>query len=81
MAWVRSHEEPEPGWASTSINGLCDGGCGTWTLEGLCETRIPHVSSGELALAITINHIAHNAAYYELYTLVLFQLFLFDTVL
>ena len=49
-----------------------------------------------MALAITINHIAHNAAYqlytlvlfqlshnaaYQLYTLVLFQLLLFDTVL
>ena len=34
---------------------------------------MPPVSSGDVALAITINNIAHNAAY-QLYTLVLFQL-------
>ena len=49
------------------------GGCDAWTLEGLCETQIPPVSSGDVALAISNEHIAYNIAF-KLYTLVLFQL-------
>ena len=55
------------------FNGLRDGRCDAWTLEGLSETRIPPVSSGDVALAISNEHIAYNIAF-KLYTLVLFQL-------
>ena len=43
-----------------------------WTLEGLCETQSPPVSSGDVALAISTKHIAYNITF-KLYTLVLFQ--------
>ena len=69
----RSHESRSLDGRSTSFNGLRDGRCGAWTLEGLCETQIPPVSSGDVALAISNEHIAYNIAF-KLYTLVLFQL-------
>ena len=69
----RSHESRSLDGRSTSFNGLRDGRCDAWTLEGLCETQIPLVSSGDVALAITNEHIAYNIAF-KLYTLVLFQL-------
>jgi hypothetical protein len=48
-------------------------GCYGQPLEGLCETQIPPVSPGDVALAIPIKHIAYSATF-KLYTLVLFQL-------
>ena len=69
----RSHESRSLDGRSTSFNGLRDGRCGAWTLEGLCETQIPPVSSGDVALAISNELIAYNIAF-KLYTLVLFQL-------
>ena len=67
----RSHESRSLDGRSTSFNGLRDGRCDAWTLEGLCETQIPPVSSADVALATSTKHIAYNTAF-KLYTLVLF---------
>ena len=69
-------KEPELGWTmdGRQVSTACAaGGCDAWTLEGLSVTRIPPVSSGDVALAISNEHIAYNIAF-KLYTLVLFQL-------
>ena len=45
------------------------GGCYAWALEGLRETRIPPVSSGDVALATSTKHIAYNIAF-KLYSVI-----------